>query len=727
MKALLTYTQTAEVLNTTYTYVKNKAVPSGTYPVCEMMGKVYVDWTALSERVKSRADHALAERYIAENARELARLARQGAEASRLSDLAESAFENLRIEAMRKYRKAEIHTFYSIRCKVAQAIADDCQTVAAWMLLLANDIRTNLHARERGFIDMGDCFEQVAKHLRNEGYHNIVLSGDGRRFRAKVAAFKLPATMDERNGVELVTAIGEERLRSLLSGKLGNQCAAKPDWHRSLVHRLYIANRAGEGARLDAVEVQARYGYALADLLQSALEEHGDAVRIADYEPADARTVRNWIKEASVLAAAATHGKATATAKYRPHHHRAKPDVNALWSGDGWAAPTTGSTSRKTWIWYDANTGYAVGWCNSADGEGESTRVVLAALRHAFETTGILPKAIQIDYSMMERDALKDVFGRLGIQVVAKEAGKPNSSYAERHNLELGKAWKRADANWIATSAASANTRRRREDIGHSIPKMDNEAWSAAVSNILRIYNGTPRPVLGLHPDRKASKINAERYYCPKEAWVRGTLTHPYPSKEGNEMPTSSGMAEEQYAWRAYYLGEKSEATVTRGDIWLRREGVAVAYRLDNYWEHIPARQDTLRVDVAYLDEERVFVFHAATKAYIGIAPRVEQWQEGDKAAIATQSAQAARYDKAAKNLTQSAGEIEIGDAPNVLRKQRLERGNAPTATPKPQPTTEDDMPVSNKKYDLLAAQRARIAAAKNQTNEPLIDEDDDY
>ena len=728
MKSLLTYTQAAEVLNTTYVYIKNKAVPAKIYPVVEVSGKVYIAWDALSERVKARADMELAARYMAENARELARKAREQADISRLTDLAADALTNLEAEAMRRYRKLEVHAYYTGVAKVKPSIADDCQKVAAWMLVLANDVRNDKLARERGFIDLADCYEQVANKLRTEGYHNITFTGDGRRFRDKVAAFRLPAVLEDRNGEALVVALGETRLRSLLSGKLGNQSAAKADLHRNLVHRIYIGATESEGARLDAVEVQARYAMVLADMLQDALEEHGDAVRQADYEPADVRTIRNWITELQVLGASDVHGKARATSMYKPHHHRAKPKVNVLWSGDGWAAPTTGSTQRKTWIWYDSATGCAVGWCNSMDGEGESTRVILTALRHAFEQTGTLPAKIQMDYSMMSRAELREAIERMGIQVVAKEAGKPNSSYAERNNLELGKVWKRVDANWISTSAASANTRRRREDIGHSIPKMTNSDWSAMVDEVLAVYNGTPRPMLGLHPDRKHTKVVAERYYCPREAWVRQMATASTASTgSATEMdaPTAAGVNAGKQAWIAYYMGNRTKATINRGDIVLVIDGVRTTFRLPNYWEHLPPRTDTLVVEAARFDrlsdqQDIVHLFYASGGAYIGIASRIEGWEEGDRDSIATQSAEVARYERAAKKLRESA-RIESDAATPIqqLRQERAGRGAFVPALPTPNSSPDihrDFQQEVNTKYDLFAKQRQRV---QNHTPQP--------
>lgn len=587
-------------------------------------------------------------------------------------------------------------------------VVDSC-TYLTGAFRLVSTIRKKKDARLWGFESATEIQTAVMNYLAEyriagQALHNYKVS-NLRYFRQKVQPFRDLPEIHSREEIEQHEA-WLAALRSLPSSKLGNNNRSYPEFHKTIILRLYRdeERQVGLGAKPDGHEIWRRYKIALQAKYRELYEAGLNPVE-KEFQAMTPQSVNRIISSAEtrVLHGGARHGKAWEKRHARPHHKRGKPEIFGVLTGDGVSLgtlvkPGKGSKRSKSeslyiWMWRDWATGATLGWRFGRG--GENIQMVIQSIGDVYLRFGLLPKTVQVDDKMKQKPEVKLFFERLGIRIMGKEIYNPQGLYAEVGNKGFNRTHRRVDEDWVNRTAHNENFTRNWEDLKDGKEIKSEEQARAMVERIITIENG---------------RVREGQKLTPIERFTQG-----YADLERRPV-------DERFA--AFYFGDRRTTSVVKGTFRLTPEanGQQYDYVLEDWTSHLPKDSDRFKIVACWLpsDPETVYAFSHVGESYLGTCTRKGEYNpdpfeqtDADRAEIARQSRQIQKFDTAKRNAQEALGQTEeLYDLDRdllveELRKQRfadeLERGQlpelAPAAQAEPQPE-ETEQPDDGPDFD---------------------------
>lgn len=635
-------------------------------------------------------------------------------------------------------------------------IAESCSYLAAVCYELSK-IRLKVEVVPYGFASVTDMREAVmqhlngyelsyqdGKHISKKPIHNFKMSNVRRFYMSKIEPFNC---LKPLTSIKDVDEYWKKALDSLPSGKLKNQNRAFPEWHEDLVLKIYAGDYGiidDIGAKPTPKRIHELYCEMLKNLVAD-LEAEGVVDAKGEYKP---MTYVNVHKIVNNMHTRAFHAKTRDGKLYekefKPHHHRAKPEVFAILTGDGVSLgrltkSEDGSTTQKiyAWIWRDWSTGASLGW--EFGRGGESSEMMFKSLAKVYQRFGGLPSVVQIDDKVSKKPEVIEMFSRLGIRVMGKEVYNPQSLYAETGNRQMNRIHRAIDPYWV-------NLTNHKKDFMRKIEEMEMKASEKVrtfpetiekIETIIAVQNGTP-----------VARLQGK---TPLESFAEQLKTNENWQIRATKLDAR---------WAAYYFAGyfKKERTTAVNNGYFKLTTVpgeaAKLYMLKCFASEIPQNDNTFLVRCCWFDEgNEVYVFKVGNAhrkndkigdrylemcaPHTGYNPDVTSQTDLDKAIIAEQSAQVARFEREktahhieiAENLAnleqkdQINLDFELEKAAHAITEKRKKAGDISQYFPVFVPTNEEkgDTPpeieeTEENEVELLPAKKVNPLFSKKRT-----------
>lgn len=281
-----------------------------------------------------------------------------------------------------------------------------------------------------------------------------------------------------------------EQLKTLLHSNLENDNALTFDKaHQDIALTLYL-----QPQKLDMFRIYLDY--------QIICEREGLAA--CAYS-----TVKKYLRSDKVqaLAAGRRHGAQYAETKFRPFHHRTKPQqAFSMVAGDGWfpgrsvmvhfndrrtGQPIKKAQTCAVWLWFDASSDAIVGFGIAPTETGE-------LIRESFRQIMILhndvcPKSVLIDASWAKRQEIELLFKGAGVRIEHKRAYNPKANPAERNNRELNRLHRQLDEHWASMTTNTIEYKHNPDNL-KGAKSMNEDEFRQMIVNLINIYNNTQLP-----------------------------------------------------------------------------------------------------------------------------------------------------------------------------------------------------------------------------------------